>query len=459
MTEMKPQSPAKQFTGQGPTTMGDARTEHLLLAARKVRSMRAQDDRIGRLTLEELKRGGVVGPDGGVGYSEGYGGGAIEEEETEELLSDSEDEKLMITDRRSSAIKGKGKGKVGTTPLLPRAKRSGKKSLPIPTTPRGRASAQQHPETTPGGGMFSDLLRAAEMATRPGTPTPSGTIKAVPMSAMSATRSTHQNRDESTSDRGSPVKRPRREAPTPAWGQERCPPAETGEAQKVDEAESAAHQEASALDILAQASQLDVAQSQPGSQSSTGPLASAARLGGMMEGDDAGSSPRSSGPENGLAPAIDLRIGSGDAQVFNRQALGVQIEDHQIDPSLSDLPRDDTTAQTPKSRPRAPSNASGIHTPARGPASQAYHLSLSDRPFDESPITIHGPSPPSVARSDATVQEMGPGAFASPTGATVPGLGKYVHLTSSMPARRVRSPYLKWTVEEVSVMCPNRDGR
>jgi hypothetical protein len=32
----------------------------------------------------------------------------------------------------------------------------------------------------------------------------------------------------------------------------------------------------------------------------------------------------------------------------------------------------------------------------------------------------------------------------------VPGLGKYVHLTSSMPARRIRSPYLKWTVEEVS---------
>jgi hypothetical protein len=25
-----------------------------------------------------------------------------------------------------------------------------------------------------------------------------------------------------------------------------------------------------------------------------------------------------------------------------------------------------------------------------------------------------------------------------------------VHLSSSMPARRVRSPYLKWTIEEVS---------
>jgi hypothetical protein len=35
-------------------------------------------------------------------------------------------------------------------------------------------------------------------------------------------------------------------------------------------------------------------------------------------------------------------------------------------------------------------------------------------------------------------------------GGGVPGLGKYVHLSSSMPARRVRSPYLKWTIEEVS---------
>jgi hypothetical protein len=36
-------------------------------------------------------------------------------------------------------------------------------------------------------------------------------------------------------------------------------------------------------------------------------------------------------------------------------------------------------------------------------------------------------------------------------GGGVPGLGKYVHLSSSMPARRVRSPYLKWTIEEVSL--------
>ena len=73
------------------STMGDARTEHLLLAAKKVRSMRAQDDRVGRLTLEELKRGGVIGPDGGVGYAEGYEGVILPESSDDS--SDDEDVK------------------------------------------------------------------------------------------------------------------------------------------------------------------------------------------------------------------------------------------------------------------------------------------------------------------------------------------------------------------------------
>ena len=55
------------------TTMGDARSEHLLLAARKVRSMRQENSTVGMLTLSELQRSGVVGPEGGLGYSEGYG--------------------------------------------------------------------------------------------------------------------------------------------------------------------------------------------------------------------------------------------------------------------------------------------------------------------------------------------------------------------------------------------------
>ena len=60
--------------------MGDARAEHLLLAAKKVRSMRNAGSAVGRLTLEELQRHGVIGPEGGVGYSEGYG------EEPREIL-------------------------------------------------------------------------------------------------------------------------------------------------------------------------------------------------------------------------------------------------------------------------------------------------------------------------------------------------------------------------------------
>ena len=130
------------------TTMGDARTEHLLLAARKVRAMRQADDRIGRLTLEEWKRGGVIGPNGGIGYSEGYGGIGLFEDDEDEYESDVEDEKPVIAQFGpclSTVGKGKGKGGASAqaTPLLPRAKRSSKRSLPPPTTPRARSRAQR----------------------------------------------------------------------------------------------------------------------------------------------------------------------------------------------------------------------------------------------------------------------------------------------------------------------------
>lgn len=194
--------------------MGDARTEHLLLAARKVRTMRAHDASVGMMTLEELKRHGVVGPAGGVGYAEGYGG--IQELSSEDEFSEEdEDRKPVIgsSPRRPSISKGGGGKKsqsVTNTPLLPRAKKSGKKTLPpAPTTPRGKNSqpAGPPPTTTPGGSNFNDLLRAAELATRPHTPSRTNTGPHVPMSAMSATRT--RMREESGSERGSPVKKAR----------------------------------------------------------------------------------------------------------------------------------------------------------------------------------------------------------------------------------------------------------
>ncbi len=367
--------------------MGDARTEHLILAARKVRSMRMKDDRIGRLTLDELQRGGVVGPDGGVGYMEGYGETIEEEEEYDDEDSDLEEIKPNMETGR--------KGKFGTTPLLPRAKRSSKRSLPPPTTPRSKQASRPQ-TTTPGGSNFNDLLRAAEMATRPSTPTPPAG-KVLPPSSItfSATRSTNHGMEPGLSERGSPVKRARRDPP-PAWNETRL--------DEIRQEEPASEAGLDALDLLAQASQLDVAQSQdpdielPPSQISGG----------------------------SLAPAIDLRSSGLDPLENESEAA------YGYDRGSS------VVTATPQYRPRALSNASEMHTPSRRRESN-----------DETPYPRYSP-PSSVIRGERDFQshDPPPGAYASPTGAAVPGLGKYVHLTSSMPARRMRSPYLKWSVEE-----------
>jgi hypothetical protein len=197
------------------TTMGDARTEHLLLAARKVRSMRAANPNVGMMTLAELKRHGVVGPEGGIGYMEGYGGLDSESDELES--EEEEDRKPNIG--RTAGVKGKS---ATTTPLLPRTKKGSKQTFPAPpTTPRSKKSGaqqQQQPLTTPGGSNFSDLLRAAELGMRPQTPsrdtggasTSAAGLVPIPMSAMSATRT--RMREESVSERGSPVKKARRVA-------------------------------------------------------------------------------------------------------------------------------------------------------------------------------------------------------------------------------------------------------
>ncbi|GMK58189.1 hypothetical protein CspeluHIS016_0502210 [Cutaneotrichosporon spelunceum] len=324
------------------TVMGDARAEHLLLAAKKVRSMRQQDKNVGLLTLEELQRKGVVGPDGGLSYSEGYGGLP---EEDELLPSDDEDRKPS-TSTATPAYHRPSSAKSTGTPLLPRPKKAKRNA---PTTPSRARSAQQASQTTPGGGNFNDLLLAAEMATRP--PTPS---RSVPNN-MSSARSTTSLWEATAMQ--SPTKKPRRQPPaTVEWSTRR-------HVSKEGDGSPNRGEGGSALDLLAQASQ-DVAQG-----SSGGGLASAARLGGAMEGDSFRQTYRaqSNRSETPLGPAINLDIRG---------------------------------------------------TPSHFPPGH-------DNPFVGSPNT-----------------------FQSPTGAAVPGLGKYVHLSSTVPARRVRSPYLKWTKEE-----------
>lgn len=423
------------------TTMGDARAEHLLLAAKKVRAMRAQDPTTGLITLDELHRHGVVGPAGGVGYSEGYGGMSESSEEEEVSEEEEEDLKPMLppSNGRASISKGKGKGSLQNTPLLPRAKRISKRNLPGPTTPRSaRKSVNGPPATTPGGSNFSDLLRAAEMADRPSTPPRDSNQPAhIPMSAMSATRSTTRTRAESVSDRGSPVKKARHLPPdehSATW--ERVRRASDGERTRLPPIASPASRapagaddahEASALDLLAQASQLDVAQ---GPQEAEPPLGSATRFEGMMDDQEkAPSSPRSS-TGGALAPPLELRSTDLPRPLVDDSNTEATASDRR--PSFVHPP----LISTPLNRPRqlSMSNVSEIATPARG-----FGAYPPESPFDDTP-------------GGAGSADLVSGAFASPTGATVPGLGKYVHLTSSMPARRVRSPYLKWTVEEVSYL-------
>ena len=406
-------SPSKNRSHQ--ITMGDARTEHLLLAAKKVRAMRRKDQTVGLLTLEELRRSGVVGPDGGVGYVEGYGGLILEPDDAEDELSENsedDDDQPAIADPRNN----RGPG---STPLLPPAKRSSKRTLPPPTTPRSKN--RQAPTTTPGGSNFNDLLRAAELATRPGSPSPTSGAIQIPLSTTSATRSTHRPRAESTSDRGSPIKRTRRDPPATDWIPGRRPDvkrARGGSQPRKDDYKGVL--EEAGLDLLAQASYLDVARQET---AATAPLPSMARfetITGPIRQPKVG--------ESSLAPAIDLRSGP---------PATAPIGDDQIDPSLMD----DTTQANRRA------SAAEVHTPARRHAAFQDSSSENDVELEEEE---EGEEKAVQGTPHAGVMDVAPGAYASPTGATVPGLGKYVHLTSTVPARRMRSPYLKWTVEEVS---------
>ncbi|RXK36657.1 hypothetical protein M231_06044 [Tremella mesenterica] len=394
-------SPMKSFSIN--TTLGDARAEHLLLAARTVRQARGHNPQIGRLSLDELKRSHVVGPGGGVGYAEGYGRVLGDESSA----TDSEMEEYSFDDaHRLSSGKTKNKSVHGT-PLLPRAKRSGKRPLP-PTTPSRNRGQPSQPQTTPGGSTLNDLLRAAEMATRPSTPPPQDRTPQIPMSAMSASRSTAK-REDSRSE--SPDKR-RRLGPAAS-----ITPGGWSHARRISESQTS-HPDASALDLLAQASQLDEIQNPQDPSSSQ---LSTSRIVGFEEHDPLEFSPRSNQTE-GLAPAIDLRKGSTS-----------MIEDDQIDPTLQSLPPPPSFSQTANTTPR---------THGRHPSFSNTQLQTPARIHDDDDLTTVGMSAKSEGYGLDSIS------FQSPTGAAVPGLGRYVHLTSSMPARRVRSPYLKWTKEE-----------
>jgi hypothetical protein len=189
-------------------------------------------------------------------------------------------------------------------------------------------------------------------------------------------------REESVSERGSPVKKTRRV-----------------EGQPIAEGEEA---EESALDLLAQASQLEVAQ---GDTPEAEPIP-------FSLGSPSEPKATTQNSSSGLEPPIDL--------------YSIQSESQQ-------------QLKTPLARPRnlSISGATEIKTP------RAHPSELGSIHQQNQGQVVPATEPP--AHAHAIYQNP------SPTGpGSVPGLGKYVHLSSSMPARRVRSPYLKWTIEEVS---------
>lgn len=53
--------------------MGDVRIEYFLLVVKVIWSMCKINDWLGCLIMGELKKVGVVGLEGGMGYKEGYG--------------------------------------------------------------------------------------------------------------------------------------------------------------------------------------------------------------------------------------------------------------------------------------------------------------------------------------------------------------------------------------------------
>nr|ODN88973.1 hypothetical protein L203_02379 [Cryptococcus depauperatus CBS 7841] len=388
----------RQLPRSTKTVMGDARTEHLLLAAKKIRSMKRHNKEVGRMTFKELKKNGVVGLEGGMSYKEGYGEAFGMSDEEDEPTDDE-----IIVEGKINLQKPRSKAPQDT-PNVSKSKRGMKKpqvtanSSTLPQTPsRSRAkhcttSSASLPQTTPGGSNFSDLLRAAELATRPSSPTSAESVVPV-LSSLSATRSTRpRNGDDSEEERGSPKRQKRG-----MWS--------SGAATEKDSS--------SALDLLAQASQLDAKSAERVVQSSPAQPHTSVRLPASMLSQ---SSP--AGP-NGLGAPIDLtpRI----PKLANQERIVEFV---------------DSSMHTPKGRMRGSSSASET------PYSSIQFFSTPKGPEYDEPFRPG----PSASMGDVPVPNAS--TFASPSGKVVPGLGKYWHYNSEIPIKRVRSPYLKWTVEE-----------
>ncbi|KAL7410992.1 hypothetical protein BDY24DRAFT_398282 [Mrakia frigida] len=484
-------------------TLGDARAEHLLLAAKRLRTLRVTNPEIGLIKTGDYGLAGMDVPEdvrnlggqwsrGGVASSSmmALGSSGIE---SSGLDGDMDDEMGSGTvggrtpkAKAAAAARGKGKKSLAATTsghhLI--SSSSAAAALPIPRTPtaasKGKSPSKkkggagsgptQSVEMTPGGtaipgASFDDLLMAAGVFSRPTT-----TMGVSAARGSANADDGEEEIDEIDSDEGSStlIESPKRRrvegGAASSWvpgqiltsgdlnRQQQQPiagPSNTSSSSQIGQpprnplnsstgSEGTMH--ATALDLLALASfgSQDPSSSSvhnPSSQASAS-SSSSSRLGGVM----ASSQPHSAHPSSSqtglvsLEPAFVLRS-SPDPQQH----------------------------PPPHNIIQSPFYAPAQHTPHR--PNQYHHHQ--DDPFSPSTNTTPGSSVPSRVKDFAAVDgaggEGGGGLFGSPAGGGAGG--KFVNLSAAnipggtgagagagaggnMPARRVRSPYLKWSNEE-----------
>jgi hypothetical protein len=351
-------------------TLGDARSEHLLLAARRLRTLREKNPEIGLITAAHYNYASLQAPDPNAAL-EPYPEGASE--------LDDDDGAKDRTPR--GKVRAKGKKAAGGSMAPP------KTPITASTKGKGRRKDDGAVQRTPGGSLgtpgrgFEELLAAAQSLQHPTHPT--STLR-------NAFAEPPANSTTPTAPPQSP-KRRRVGSAGAGWVPGASAPGPSGEGLHT-----------SALDLLALASSHDPASPAP---------SSSARLGGLLgsggSDNDVGSdSGRSAGSASrGLEPAFALRTDAEGA--FGHSFLG-------SDPPMagpSTTPRD----------ARLPPDGSSPYLASQTPSALPQRVKEEFAGFASD---LGSQSPPAT------------------------GVAPLDNATSAVPARRVRSPYLKWSPDE-----------
>jgi hypothetical protein len=417
-SEPAPSNPPSSRTR---STLGDARTEHLLLASRRLRTLQRTNPDAGLLRSADFASAGFEPPSlaalapaqppsereraGGaferrIGSVSGPSGGG-EEKPTP----------------KTKAGGGRGKGKktlVGQGASL-------SSSMPPPQTPSARTRQKLTVETSPAaltpGASFDDLLFAARVCGRSSLDTNP------PMSTSRDDNGENPSSDDleepsfPAANIGDSPKR-RRVAPSSTSSASWVP----GDRPPQPDLPFLPGMHASALDLLALASfgspaavvgpnHLQQQQQQP-----PAPIASSSRLGGLL---GSGGHPTSASPSlpssDGLEPALILQ------SRHHQPPLSPQSYQYHQPPNLHHTP-------------------SSFAYSAPYPSSynqHSYHQAYSSPGYDQSPSSDNYVQPSSTSHA----APLAPAFSSPPKQAALNKLGSAAIM--SEPAKRIRSPYLK----------------